>query len=63
MDNLSIDDLELLDRVATLATTQSADLDAIQTLYTTEPRLKLPQNVMVYSPVSEWREEQISCIQ
>lgn len=63
MDNLSIDDLELLDRVAKLTTTQSADLDAIQTLYTTEPRLKLPQNVMVYSPVSEWREEQISCIQ
>lgn len=63
MDDLSIDDLRLLDRIAALTTPPNADLDVIRTLYNSEPRLKLSQNVMVYSPVSEWREEQISCIE
>ena len=61
MDNLSDDDLALLDKVASLTASPQVDVETIQTLYKAEPRLQLSENVTTYSPVSEWRDEQINC--
>lgn len=60
-DDLSQSDLELLDKIASFSLSNGEDFEVIRELYATESRLTLPQKVMKYSPVSEWREETLNC--
>ncbi len=52
-------DYILLDQIAALTTADLINLDAISSLYSSDPRLKAPSRVRSYSPVNPWTEVNI----
>ena len=59
-DEPSPDDLALLDRVAEVTQVGPGALDAARALYTSTPRLTVPDRVMRYSPASEGEPAEVA---
>ena len=61
LGNLSQADLALLDQIAELSQPNTQDFDQIQKIYQSYECLTVPKTIMMYSPVSPWREVRLAC--